>query len=47
VKAARANVQNLTVLQDFQKIVAPFPGVVTLRTVDVGDHHDGHGFHTG
>ena len=37
MKAARANVQNLTVLQDFQKIVAPFPGVVTLRTVDVGD----------
>jgi RND family efflux transporter MFP subunit len=37
VKAAQANVQNLTVQQDFQKIVAPFPGVVTLRTVDVGD----------
>jgi membrane fusion protein, multidrug efflux system len=37
VKAAQANVQNLTVQQDFQKIVAPFPGVVTLRSVDVGD----------
>ena len=37
MKAAQANVQNLTVQQDFQKIVAPFPGVVTLRTVDVGD----------
>jgi RND family efflux transporter MFP subunit len=37
VKAAEANVQNLAVQQDFQKIVAPFPGIVTQRSVDVGD----------
>jgi membrane fusion protein, multidrug efflux system len=37
VSAAQANVQNLTVQQSFQKIVAPFPGIVTQRSVDVGD----------
>jgi RND family efflux transporter MFP subunit len=30
-------VQNLTVQQSFEKIVAPFPGIVTNRTTDVGD----------
>jgi membrane fusion protein (multidrug efflux system) len=30
-------VQNLTVQQNFQKIAAPFSGVVTQRSVDVGD----------
>jgi RND family efflux transporter MFP subunit len=37
VKAAQAAVQNLTVQQDFQKIIAPFPGVVTQRLIDIGD----------
>ena len=37
VKSNEANVQNLTVLQDFQKIVAPFTGIVTKRSTDVGD----------
>ena len=36
VQAAEANVQNLTVQQNFQKLVAPFDGVVTRRTTDVG-----------
>lgn len=36
VQAAEANVQNLTVQQNFQKIVAPFNGVVTKRSTDVG-----------
>jgi RND family efflux transporter MFP subunit len=37
VKSAEANVQNLTVQQNFEKIVAPFPGIVTRRSTDVGD----------
>ncbi len=37
VKAAQANVQNLTVQQNFQKIIAPFAGTVTMRSVDIGD----------
>ena len=44
VEAARASiqvneaaVQRFTVLQDFQKITAPFPGVITARNVDPGD----------
>jgi RND family efflux transporter MFP subunit len=36
VKAGEANVQNLQVLQGFQKITAPFAGVVTRRNTDVG-----------
>ncbi len=36
VQAAEANVQNLTVQQNFQKLVSPFEGVVTKRTTDVG-----------
>jgi RND family efflux transporter MFP subunit len=36
VKAADANVQNLQVQQGFQKIVAPFDGIVTNRYIDVG-----------
>ena len=36
VHAGEANVQNLTVLQGFQKIIAPFTGVVTRRDTDVG-----------
>jgi RND family efflux transporter MFP subunit len=44
VEAARANievneaaVQRFTELQGFQKITAPFPGVITARNVDAGD----------
>lgn len=37
VKSAEANVENLAVLQNFEKIVAPFPGIVTRRSTDVGD----------
>ena len=36
VKAAEANVQNLAVQQGFQRITAPFSGVVTARYLDVG-----------
>jgi len=36
VQAAEAAVENLRVQQGFQKVVAPFDGVVTSRTVDVG-----------
>ncbi|TDV18619.1 efflux RND transporter periplasmic adaptor subunit [Paraburkholderia caballeronis] len=34
--AARFNVSRLTQLQSFQKVVAPFDGIVTARNVDVG-----------
>ena len=33
----QATVQLNTVLQEFQKLVAPFPGVITARNVDPGD----------
>ncbi len=36
VKASQANLQNLQVQQGFQKITAPFDGIVTNRFVDVG-----------
>lgn len=36
VTSARANVQRLRELQGFQRVVAPFDGVVTARNVDVG-----------
>ncbi|HEY1647936.1 MAG TPA: efflux RND transporter periplasmic adaptor subunit [Terracidiphilus sp.] len=36
VKSAQANVQRLKELQGFEKIYAPFDGVVTARNVDVG-----------
>src|SRR6202522_3354417 len=36
VKSAQANVQRLQELQSFEKIYAPFSGVVTARNVDVG-----------
>lgn len=35
-KAARANVERLTAMQGFQRIVAPFDGIVTSRSTDVG-----------
>jgi len=34
--AAEANVRRLTVLQGFKRIVAPFDGVVTARSTDIG-----------
>jgi RND family efflux transporter MFP subunit len=36
VKSAAANVQRLEELQSFEKIYAPFSGVITARGVDVG-----------
>jgi len=36
VQAAKANVQRLRELTSFQKIVAPFDGVVTARNTDIG-----------
>ena len=37
VEAMRANVKQLETLQSFEKIYAPFDGIVTVRNVDVGD----------
>jgi RND family efflux transporter MFP subunit len=36
VKSAQANVERLQELQSFEKIYAPFNGVITARSVDVG-----------
>lgn len=36
VKAARANVDRLMAMQGFRRVVAPFDGVVTSRSTDVG-----------
>lgn len=36
VKSAQANVQRLKELQSFEKIYAPFDGVITARSVDMG-----------
>jgi RND family efflux transporter MFP subunit len=36
VHSAQANVQRLTEMQSFEKIYAPFDGVITARTVDIG-----------
>jgi RND family efflux transporter MFP subunit len=36
VRSAQANVQRLKELQSFEKIYAPFDGVVTARSVDIG-----------
>jgi RND family efflux transporter MFP subunit len=36
VKSAQANVQRLEALQSFEKVYAPFSGVITARNVDVG-----------
>jgi RND family efflux transporter MFP subunit len=36
VSAAQANVQRLQELQSFEKITAPFDGVITARNIDVG-----------
>jgi len=37
VEADEANVKQLQVLQSFEKIYAPFDGVVTARNTDIGD----------
>ncbi len=34
--AAQANVQRLSKLQSYEKVIAPFAGVVTARNIDVG-----------
>ena len=36
VQAAEANVQRLKEMANFKKLVAPFPGIITIRTVDAG-----------
>jgi len=36
VTAAQANVHQLTVTQNFEKVVAPFSGIITTRNFDVG-----------
>ncbi len=36
VRSAQANVQRLTELQSFERVYAPFDGVVTARNVDTG-----------
>jgi len=36
VKAAQANVQRLRELQSFERVYAPFDGVVTARNIDIG-----------
>ncbi len=36
IRAGEANAQRLVVLQDFEKLRAPFDGIVTARSVDVG-----------
>jgi len=36
VQSAQANVQRLRELQSFEKVYAPFDGVVTARTIDTG-----------
>jgi len=37
VQASQANVKQLQALQSFEKIYAPFDGVVTARNTDIGD----------
>jgi RND family efflux transporter MFP subunit len=37
IKVNEAAVQRYTDLQSFQKIVAPFPGIITARNIDPGD----------
>ena len=36
VEAAKANVRRLTEMSNFKKLVAPFPGIITVRTMDAG-----------
>jgi len=37
LKSRKANVDRLTQLQGFERIVAPFDGVITARNIEVGD----------
>ncbi len=37
VEAAEANVRRLSQLQSFEKIYAPYSGIVTQRNTDIGD----------
>ncbi|HXQ17526.1 MAG TPA: efflux RND transporter periplasmic adaptor subunit [Caulobacteraceae bacterium] len=37
VNAAKANLGRLAALESFKRIIAPFDGVVTARTTDIGD----------
>jgi RND family efflux transporter MFP subunit len=37
VEAARANLRRLEETQAFQRVVAPFDGIITARNVDIGD----------
>ena len=37
IEVKEAAVQRLTDLQEFERIVAPFPGVITARHIDLGD----------
>ena len=37
VEASQANVKQLRALQSFEKIYAPFDGVITARNTDIGD----------
>jgi RND family efflux transporter MFP subunit len=37
IQVNEATVQRFVVLQGFQKITAPFPGVITARNIDAGD----------
>jgi RND family efflux transporter MFP subunit len=37
IKVNEAAVQRFTVMQGFQRIIAPFPGVITARNIDPGD----------
>jgi RND family efflux transporter MFP subunit len=36
VQAAEANLQRLKEMSNFKKLVAPFPGIITVRTMDSG-----------
>ena len=36
VKSAQANVQRLEALQSFERVYAPFDGVITARNIDIG-----------
>jgi RND family efflux transporter MFP subunit len=36
VRSAQANVQRLTEMQSFEKVYAPFDGVITARNIDIG-----------
>ena len=37
LRASRANVEQLGVMEGYKRLVAPFDGIVTARNTDVGD----------